>query len=274
MGVTVDDDAVEQAVREVAAAEVVSRFGRLRADQIHEKSPGDLVTDADRASEAALTARLRAIADLPVVGEEATAADPSLLGLVAEAPAVWVVDPVDGTSNFVAGSPDHAVIVTLVESGVTTRCWLYQPPHDVMLRAELGCGARRDGATVRVDDPGGGPTAPGVLKTGYLPPEVRDRLAALDDDGSGSVDLRGAGSGRGCCPFDYDDAVTGAVGFLVYWRTLPWDHAGPALYASEAGLRVGRPGGSVYQPGDHGSGLIVAHPSVWDEVDVAFGRAL
>jgi len=275
LGVTVDGDDVEQAVREVAAAEVVSRFGRLRADQIHEKSPGDLVTDADRASEAALTSRLRAIADLPVVGEEATAADPSLLSLVAEAPAVWVVDPVDGTSNFVAGSPDHAVIVVLVEAGVTTRCWLYQPAHDTMLRAELGYGARRDGATVRADDPGGGPPAPGVLKTGYLPSEVRDRLVGLTEGGSGSVDLlTGAGSGRGCCPFDYEDAVNGAVGFLIYWRTLPWDHAGPALYASEAGLRVGRPGGSAYEPGDHGSGLIVSHAAVWDEVDAAFGRAL
>jgi len=273
VSLAVDGDSVETAIREVAAAEVVPRFRSLSAGQIHEKAPGDLVTDADRGCERALSLRLRSLVDIPVVGEEATADNPSLLSSVADAPAVWVVDPVDGTSNYVAGSVDHAVIATLVEGGVATRCWLHLPVSGTMLRAELGAGALRDARPVLATDPGRGATVPGVLKTGYLPAEVGARLAELNDDPSEPAELlKRAGSGRGCCPVDYEDAVTGAVGFLVYWRTLPWDHAGPALYASEAGLRVGRPGGSAYEPGDGRDGLIVAHPSVWDEVDAAFGR--
>jgi len=267
--VEVDGDAVELAVREVAAAEVRPRFRSLSPDQIVEKSPGDLVTEADRACERALGLRLRALVDIPVVGEEATAADPGMLDLVGAADAVWVVDPVDGTSNFVAGSPDHAVIVALVERGVTTRCWMHLPVAGTMLRAELGAGARRDGRILDAAAPlEAGSLPPGLLSTRYLPAPVRDRLAA---DGPPDP-LHRAVPGRGCAPVDYFDAVDRALGYLVYWRTLPWDHAGPALFASEAGLRVARPGGDPYRPGDGRDGLIVAHPSVWDDLDAAFGR--
>lgn len=260
--VRVDADEVDRAIREVAAAEVTPRFRRLGDDEVHEKSPGDLVTSADRGCEAQLTLRLRAIADLPVVGEEASFEDRSLLPLVASAEAAWVLDPVDGTANFAAGSTDHAVMVALVERGRTTRAWMYLPSTDSMLRAERGAGAWRDGERVRARRPG--PGSVGLLKRGYLPGGI---ITALRD---APPVLSGAVHGRGCCPVDYDDVVTGAAAFAIYWRTLPWDHAAPALYVTEAGLHVGRPGGRVYLPGEDGVGLVVAHPQRWEEIDAMF----
>ncbi|GAA2751583.1 hypothetical protein GCM10010440_64410 [Kitasatospora cinereorecta] len=101
-----DVSEVDRIVREVAEQEIVSRFGRLVAGEIAEKAPGDLVTVADRAAEEALTARLTAL--LPgsaVVGEEAVSADPGVLKALDGPDPVWIVDPIDGTHNFVAGNP-------------------------------------------------------------------------------------------------------------------------------------------------------------------------
>src|SRR3546814_12734066 len=64
-----------------------------------------------------------------VVGEEAVAADPALLD-AARGGAVWPVDPIDGTSGFVDGSPDHAVMVALLDEGVTEASWVLQPAHE------------------------------------------------------------------------------------------------------------------------------------------------
>lgn len=261
--IDVDTDEVEQRIRSVAAAEVEPRFGHLGDGDVTEKEPGDLVTVADRACEAALAAGLRSVLDVPVVGEEASFEDPSLLDLVASAGSVWVLDPIDGTTNFAAGSTDHAVLVSLVQRGRVTDGWMYLPASGSMLRARLGGGAWRDGRRVEAVAPSAG--AVGLLKRGYLPAPIR---AALDR--APSI-LRDAVHGRGCCPLDYHDVVTGAAAFALYWRTLPWDHTAAALYATEAGLRVARPGGRPYEPGDGACGLLVAHPSRWDDVDVAFG---
>src|SRR5258705_147653 len=91
----IDMDRVAVAIAEVAATEVMPRFMKLAAGDIREKAPGDVVTIADGAAEAALAPRLQALRFGSVMlGEEAAAADPGLIErLSAEAP-VWVVDPV------------------------------------------------------------------------------------------------------------------------------------------------------------------------------------
>ena len=74
-----DVDIVAEAIREAEAATIAPRFRALTDDDVAFKGPDDPVTIADRACEAMLGASLRMIDDLPVVGEEAAAADPSLL---------------------------------------------------------------------------------------------------------------------------------------------------------------------------------------------------
>ena len=97
---------VEAIIREVSEAAILPRFRRLERHDISEKSPGDLVTTADRESEQLLSAALSEL--LPgskVVGEEAAAESAQVLeAFDGEAP-VWVLDPVDGTQNFVDGIP-------------------------------------------------------------------------------------------------------------------------------------------------------------------------
>ena len=114
-----DNQAVQQAIMRCCDEFVMPRFRSLEAGDIEEKGPGDLVTVADRECELALTEALRDIVDVTVVGEEATADNAALLASVGS-DAAWIVDPIDGTSNFAAGRESFAVMVAFAERGITT----------------------------------------------------------------------------------------------------------------------------------------------------------
>ena len=79
---------------------------------------------------------------VPVVGEEAPPRDPSIVAAATEHERVWLLDPLDGTRSFIAGSPDFATMIALVEHGVTTAAWVWQPVHAHMFVAVRGRGAR------------------------------------------------------------------------------------------------------------------------------------
>ncbi|MBK8446109.1 MAG: hypothetical protein IPL41_05285 [Micropruina sp.] len=139
-------DAVTEAIRAVADAEIMPRFRSLADDEIIEKRPGDVVTVADRLAEQVLTAIFRQQdPGCLVVGEEGVYADAGPLKALPSAELAWVIDPVDGTRNFANGSPDFAVMVAEVRRGVTTRSWICQPVHELMYYAELGAGVTRNG---------------------------------------------------------------------------------------------------------------------------------
>ncbi|MFM7225756.1 MAG: inositol monophosphatase family protein [Actinomycetota bacterium] len=130
--------AAERAAR--AGGEVVrAHFGRAR--DIRAKAPGDWVSEADLASEAAVRAVLEAALPLPVLGEEAGGAIPDT---------GWLVDPLDGTANFLHRFDAVGVSVGLVVDGVPTVGVVYAPLLDRCYSAATGRGARRDGAPISV----------------------------------------------------------------------------------------------------------------------------
>ncbi len=101
-------------VAEEAGTILMERFGRLAAGEIERRGARDVVTAADTASEDHIRRRLEAARpDIPILGEEGS--DP-----VTEAPTgpAWIVDPLDGTVNFVQGIPLFAVSIGYVEDGV------------------------------------------------------------------------------------------------------------------------------------------------------------
>ncbi|MEI6985667.1 MAG: inositol monophosphatase family protein, partial [Rhodospirillaceae bacterium] len=129
-------------IRKTAIAVVLPRFRNLQANQIREKHPGDYVTIADTEAEEMLGRLLMATVPGTVVcGEEAVARDRTTLDLLGQSAPVWVIDPVDGTGNFANGRIGFAMIVALIENGVTTAGWIHDPLNDITIHAQRGGGA-------------------------------------------------------------------------------------------------------------------------------------
>lgn len=256
-------DQVAELVREVAHTVVLPRFQHLAADEVHQKSPGDLVTIADQESEKALTRGL--IALLPgssVVGEEAVAADPAVRDRLGGDGAVWIVDPVDGTNNFAAGRTPFCVMVALVRDGETTAAWILDVVEDRLTVAEAGSGAYRDGVRVktRTDDPGPAGLH-GVISHKYFPSELRDHVLST------ATALGGFTTGRHCAGYEYPALATDAQQFAMFWRILPWDHVPGTLIVREAGGVVRHLDGSEYRPTGHQRGLLAAaNEDIWKSV--------
>ncbi|PBC76711.1 fructose-1,6-bisphosphatase/inositol monophosphatase family enzyme [Streptomyces sp. TLI_235] len=253
---------VAEILAEASAEAVEPRFRALAAGEVLEKAPGEIVTVADREAEVIISRRLRELLPVPVVGEEAVAADPSLAMALASEPACWLVDPVDGTGNFVAGRPDFAVMASLVRAGRTVASWIYQPVAGVGYAAELGAGAWRDGQRLVRQPAGADPEQwRGSVKSRFLDPVLHHRLQSnARVFGEMSTGLRSAG-------MEYPQLAEGRQEFILYWRTLPWDHAPGSLLVTEAGGVSARLDGSEYRPEPPGGedGLLVAcDPAVWE----------
>jgi fructose-1,6-bisphosphatase/inositol monophosphatase family enzyme len=251
-------DRVGALMAEAAERLILPRFRALAKDEIEEKSPGELVTVADREAEALLTAGLAAL--LPgsrVIGEEACSIDPRLLDSLGQG-TVWLVDPLDGTGNFAAGRPDFAVMVALLRDGATQAGWIFNPLSGQLARAELGGGAWLGGQRLQAT-----PGAPGGKLRGsmgrFMPDEMQSTLAGRLSSGAERLPgLMSAG-------VEYPMIAVGERDFAFYWRTLAWDHAPGVLFVNEAGGKAARRDGSAYEPAIEGNGLLAAaSPDRWE----------
>lgn len=243
-----DTDAVLNLLREVADEVISPRFRSLSDAQIREKLPGDLVTVADHEAEALITRALTgAYRDAVVLGEEAYAGDASLLDRYAAAEHAFTVDPVDGTKNFVHGSPDHAVMVSESRGGEVVRSWIWQPQHRLAYVAERGAGAFRNGE--RLTRP-----PPPPSRTEWRGVTSRRAWIGRELPGLRALELTWI-----CCGVDYPKLVEGAADFTLYGAGLPWDHAPGSLLLRESGGHLGTTDGTDYVPqGPPPRGLLAA----------------
>ena len=222
---------VEAVVRAAAAAEIMPRYRQLASHEIIEKSgPHDLVTTADRLAEEHLTASLtRLLPGSVVVGEEAVHADPRVYdALGGEAP-VWIVDPVDGTRQFVHGEPGFCTLVALAHHGEVLASWTYAAALGEMAIAVRGRGATLNGRPLHAGSP-----APGaVLKVAMSHPDYtsdaqKRALLGLRTEG---IDARPCGSAG----LEYLAVACGAQDAVAFNWEFAWDHAAGLLLVTEAG---------------------------------------
>ena len=222
---------VEEAVRTAAATEIMPRFRQLAAHEVDQKSgPHDLVTDADRKAELYLTEVLREL--LPgsvVVGEEAVHADPaSYEALQGDAP-VWIVDPVDGTRQFVHGNPGFCTLVALARGGVLLASWTYAPALDEFATAIRGRGAVLNGAPLLSGSPEPGRDLDvATSHPDYTTAEQKRALLGLRTDG---VRPRACGSAG----LEYLAIARGELDATAFSWEAAWDHAAGLLLVEEAG---------------------------------------
>ncbi|MDG4806356.1 inositol monophosphatase [Micromonospora sp. WMMD1120] len=259
-------DDVGDLLREAADQVVLPLFRKLDDGDVTEKAPGEVVTVADRRAEELLSAGLRRIRPgSRVVGEEGVADDPALLRHLRDDGDVWLVDPVDGTANFAAGKRPFALMVALLTGGRPTAGWILDPLAETLAMGRADEGTLLNGrpvdSTTAVPATG---DLRGAAMTTFLPPETRDRVRA------GGRRLGELLPGQHCAGREYLDILTGEQQFVLFWRTLPWDHAPGALLVRAAGGVARRFDGVDYHPADDGRGLLVASSEqVWAEVHEA-----
>ena len=131
-------EALIQLVKEVAATEVMPRFLRVGSNR---KEDGSLFTEADIAAQNAFEQGLKSIANYPMLGEEMAKCDQ--VALWHNNPeGLWVVDPIDGTTNFINGLPHFALSAALVKNGVSQLGVIFNPYTNELYAAERDQGAR------------------------------------------------------------------------------------------------------------------------------------
>ncbi|MGJ3509406.1 inositol monophosphatase family protein [Enemella sp. A6] len=243
-------------LQEVAAQIITPHFRSLADDEVFEKAPGDLVTVADRQAEQELTRKLReAFPRAVIVGEEASAADPSLLEGLTEPEQLFLIDPIDGTRNYVQGHDDHAVMVAEVHRGETVRSWIWQPMHKLGYVAERGAGLWCNGERVTRPESGTDPAD----WAGVAP-----HSDTLNEVNHGLAPVRRA---AWCCGVDYPRLATGETDYLIYRGSKPWDHLPGVLMVTETGGVARRIDGAPYSIDTRGGGLLAAaNADIWQRV--------
>ena len=213
-------------LRETAAAEIMPRF---RHTQARRKADGSLVTDTDLAVQVRIAQALdRDHPGVPLLGEEQDAVEQERL-LGAADHAVWVLDPLDGTSNYACGFPGFAISLALIEGGRIVQGVVLDPVRDECFCALRGGGAWLNGAPIR-------PFAPG--------PALGDCLAMIDFKRlppERVPDLLRAGGFRsqrnlGAVALEWCWLAAGRFQLYLHGGQKLWDYAAGRLIATEAGV--------------------------------------
>lgn len=242
------------------ATEVGREAAALLLDGLHQQrtlvatksSATDMVTEMDQRAEALIVDRLLAARpDDGILGEEGTQRSGS-------SGVTWVIDPLDGTTNYLYGYPGFSVSIAAVADGQTLAGAVVDPLHRETWTASLGGGAQCNGATVLGPSPG--PLGSALLATGFsYDPARRARQGAVVAAVLPQVrDVRRGGGAA----VDLCWVARGRVDAFYERGLAPWDLAAGALIASEAGARVADLDGSSAD----GQGVLAAHPALFDEL--------
>jgi len=229
---------LEAAIEWAREAGALLRQAYGGAHELERKSPIDLVTETDRRAEELILARLRQrFPDHAVLAEESGAFQ------ARNAPVRWLIDPLDGTTNFAHNYPFFCVSIAAEHQGRLAAGAVYDPVREELFAAAAGAGATLNGAPIRVSSVQR--LEDSLLVTGF-PYDVREnpephvklfqafltRAQGVRRDGSAALNLCYLAMGR----------------FDGFWESKlsPWDMAAGVLITQEAGGRVTRFGGETF----------------------------
>jgi myo-inositol-1(or 4)-monophosphatase len=242
------------------AAEVIVRsLNRLESLEVSTKGRNDFVSEVDRAAELEIIATIRrAYPDHAFLAEES--------GKTGDSQTVWIIDPLDGTTNFLHGFPTFSVSIACQVRGRLEAAVVYDPMRQEVFTAARGDGAHLENRRIRVSQQR---TLEGALiGTGFPFREnlkhadaylamlkvVMETAAGVRRPGSAALDLAYVAAGR-------------TDGFWEIGLS-PWDTAAGTLLIQEAGGRIGTLTGADYQQGGN---VIAGNPKVYAALLEALG---
>ncbi|MDD2468385.1 MAG: inositol monophosphatase family protein [Desulfobulbus sp.] len=226
------------------AALTAGKLIKDRYNQPHDiamKGAINLVTETDLAAEAAILACLAQDApEIPVMAEESASTHQ-----LTDAHPIWIVDPLDGTTNFAHGFPHFAVSIALVDSGRPLVAAIYQPMLDELFCASQRGGAWLNGCPIRVS--AADQLINALIGTGFpyevehtLPDVMRQLTAMLPK----VRDIRRAGAAA----LDLAYVACGRLDGFYEMNLQPWDTAAGWLLVEEAGGRLSDFSGAPFSP--------------------------
>ena len=210
------------------------RVGDLHVDV---KGQHDYVSEIDRAAEDAIIDTLKtAYPDHQIMAEES--------GVTGNSEYVWIIDPLDGTTNFLHAFPHYAVSIALQVRARLDQAVIYDPTRDELFTASRGIGAQLNNRRIRVSDCRTLDNA--MLATGF--PIRNDALLSHHLDTLAAFLRRVDGVRRtGAASLDLAYVACGRLDGFWEFGLKPWDVAAGALLIQEAGGLVGDPqGGETY----------------------------
>ncbi|GAA3736364.1 inositol monophosphatase family protein [Leifsonia bigeumensis] len=233
-------------------------IARRRAEGVRvaasKSSLEDVVTDADREAETLIRSLIaEARPEDGFLGEE-SGAEAGTSGLT------WVVDPIDGTVNYLYGIRQYAVSIAVVEGEPEPETWralagvVVNPAADEVFAASVGGGATLNGLPIRVAPPVDLSQALVGTGFGYLAERRVEQAKVLVGLVAQVRDIRRQGSAA----LDLCAVATGRLNAYFERGLKPWDHAAGGLIAAEAGARVSGRGGASASS----EFLVAAEPSV------------
>jgi myo-inositol-1(or 4)-monophosphatase len=238
---------------------IVRAMPRLDSVEIHTKGRNDYVTEVDRAAEADIIETVRRLyPDHAFLAEES--------GQSGSGDVVWIIDPLDGTTNFMHGFPTFAVSIACQIRGRLEHAVVFDVMRQELFTASRGEGAQLDGRKIRVSKQA---TLEGALIATGFPyradsPWLDEYLAMLK-----SVMTQAAGLRRpGAAAIDLAYVAAGRVDGFWEMGLKPWDTAAGTLLITEAGGRVGTLTGDEYKQGGH---IVGGTPKVFAALVAAIG---
>jgi myo-inositol-1(or 4)-monophosphatase len=212
----------------LAGAVITRHVNRLDALNVVEKDRFDFASEVDKAAEAEIVRELRkAYPRHAILAEES--------GALGRSDSVWVIDPLDGTHNYLRGFPHYCVSIALVEHGEPQHGVIYDPVRDELFTASRGAGAVLNDKRIRIADRKDLDGA--ILATGFPFRQRRHLDAHLAMTGAllnaGAEDIRRTGSAA----LDLAYTACGRLDGYYEIGLHPWDMAAGWLIVREAGGR-------------------------------------
>ena len=230
---------------------IVRSLSRLDSLKVDTKGRNDFVTDVDRKAEAEIIATVRrSYPEHAFLGEES--------GRSGDGEFVWIIDPLDGTTNFLHGFPTFAVSIAVEHRKRLQHAIVYDPMRQEFFTASRGEGAQLEGKKIRVSTQR---TLEGALiGTGF---PFRSEADYVDQYLAILKEIMGVAAGvrrPGAAALDLAYVAAGRIDGFWEFGLSPWDTAAGTLLIQEAGGRVGTPAGAEYALGRN---IVAGNPKVY-----------